>query len=146
VEIRCRIKDLTTQNALLHEHLESITVQATSVRQAADADVVWEGSTEDKTISQLRDVIRHLRTSKEIVDVKLESTSQEVARVTLKLEQTERSLDEARAALLEVRIRPVILLNRCGDILILFFLVFRSANLPVTLRFRGHSMQSSWRR
>jgi nucleoprotein TPR len=101
-----RIKDLTSQNTLLHEHLESITAQATAARQTTDSETgATEGAAEDKTISQLRDVIRHLRASKEIVEVKLESTSQEVARVTLKLEQTERSLDEARRALFEVKKR-----------------------------------------
>jgi len=68
----------------LHQHLESISAQATRIRQATEAPVdhVPEGeiATVDDTdnrMSELRSVVSYLRKEKGIVDLQLEMAKRE---------------------------------------------------------------------
>lgn len=106
----CRIDDLTSQNGILHQHLESISSQATQIRQAAtnpatanvaDGDTSLSGQASD----ELHEVIKYLRREKEIVDLQMELNKQECARLRQSLEHANRTLDETRVQLAEERAR-----------------------------------------
>ncbi|KAG1722508.1 TPR/MLP1/MLP2-like protein-domain-containing protein [Suillus lakei] len=83
-DLNTHSKDLSAQNALLHQHLETVSTQATCICQAADssategtagdADV---GSNVDTKVPELRSVVAYLRKEKEIVDLQLELSKQE---------------------------------------------------------------------
>jgi hypothetical protein len=109
-----RCDDLTNQNALLHEHLETFNSQAAHL-QARQATSNGGGvSTEDpdsidaitaghnSSVDQLRQVIRYLRGEKDIVDFQLELSKQEATRLRTQLEFTTRNLEETRQSLTEV--------------------------------------------
>src|SRR6267154_3817703 len=110
-------KDLSAQNALLHQHLETVSTQATRIRQAADssttegtsgdADV---GSDVDTKVSELRSVVAYLRKEKEIVDLQLELSKQENVRLKAQIEHHTQSLQEARATLAEVRLYVILVI------------------------------------
>ena len=108
VIIRC--KDLASQNSILHQHLESVSSQATRIQQAADssaATVTSEGETADDVdtkLSELRSVVAYLRKEKEIVDLQLELSKQENVRLKSQIDHLSQSLEETRATLSEVSI------------------------------------------
>lgn len=109
--------DLTAQNALLHEHLETFSSQAAHLqaRQQSNTGGAPESSTEDQdsidaitashnsSVEQLRGVIRHLRSDKEVVDYQLQLAKTEATRLKTQLEYATRGLEEARQSLTEVR-------------------------------------------
>lgn len=97
-------QDLTAQNDLLHQHLESVSSQAARIRQAADSSV---GDADDvngpePAASELRSVVSYLRKEKEIADLQLEINQQEIARLKADSERLARELDEQKALLAEV--------------------------------------------
>jgi len=101
-------KDLGAQNALLYQHLDTVSSQASRIRQVADssaenpsgeADV--NGDTGAK-LSELRAVVAYLRKEKEIVDLQLELCKQENIRLKAQIENLNQSLQEARSTLSEV--------------------------------------------
>jgi len=98
---------LAAQNATLHQHLESVSNQATRIRQAADAAPA--PATEDTSgdadarLAELRSVVGYLRKEKEIVDLQLEMGKQENERLKSQIERLTASLQEARTTLAEVR-------------------------------------------
>ncbi|KAK4051609.1 Protein mlp1 [Microbotryomycetes sp. JL201] len=110
-DVRKRCDDLTKQNSLLHEHLETFNARAAQIQARQPA----EGSTGDtdpaeaiaaaqeSSSDQLRQVIKYLRGEKDIVDFQLELAKQEAARLRTQLEFTSRNLDEARRSLSEER-------------------------------------------
>ncbi len=104
----CRYKDLEKQNAVLHQHLESVSSQATRIRQAADASLshlsVQENGTEEAGDKQaeLRAVVSYLRKEKGIVELQLDVHKQENARQQSQIEYLNRALLDMRAALSEV--------------------------------------------
>ncbi|KZS93210.1 hypothetical protein SISNIDRAFT_104297 [Sistotremastrum niveocremeum HHB9708] len=69
-----RCQELTGQNERLHAHLESVSAQASRIRQAADAPVDQTDASNgvDDKLSDLRAVVSYLRKEKEIVDLHLE--------------------------------------------------------------------------
>ena len=103
-----RNQDLTSQNSILHQHLESVSSQATRIRQAAEdsSTTVVEGdaSTDDTDtkLAELRSVVSYLRKEKEIVDLQLELGKQENARMKAQIDHLGQSLQEARATISEV--------------------------------------------
>ncbi|KAG2344469.1 hypothetical protein BDR05DRAFT_975520 [Suillus weaverae] len=113
-DLNARSKDLSAQNALLHQHLETVSTQATRIRQAADssttegtsgdADV---GGDVDTKVSELRSVVAYLRKEKEIVDLQLELSKQENVRLKAQIEHLTQSLQETRATLAEERERAM---------------------------------------
>lgn len=98
-------QDLSQQNTILHQHLESVSAQATRIRQAADAPVETsaEGETtsSDNRVSELLSVVNYLRKEKGIVDLQLEMSKREnevqksqIARLTQTLQETRTTLAE----------------------------------------------------
>ncbi|KAK7048611.1 protein MLP1 [Favolaschia claudopus] len=112
-DLNKRCQDLTTQNSLLHQHLESVSSQAARIRQAADSSTApKEGqstSTDDSDakLSELRSVVAYLRKEKEIVDLQLELSKQENARLKTQIEHLTQTLKDTRATLSEERERAV---------------------------------------
>lgn len=99
-DLRTRHKDLSEQNTLLHSHLESISTQATTIRQAADeraslVDTETAPLTGDAS-NELRAVVAYLRKEKEVVDLQLDLSRQETARLHGQVEHLRRDLDDAR--------------------------------------------------
>lgn len=112
VDLNARIKDLSEQNRLLHQHLDSVSSQATRIRQAADssASAPAEGDATDNAdakLAELRSVVQYLRKEKEIVELQLELSKQENARLKGQIEHLSHALDETRATLSEERERAV---------------------------------------
>lgn len=76
-DVLSRCKDLTAQNAALHQHLETVSSQAARIRQAAEASGVDGSSAKPNGVdesdsdatAELREVIKYLRREKEIVDL-----------------------------------------------------------------------------
>jgi nucleoprotein TPR len=102
--------DLTAQNSLLHQHLESVTSQAARIRQTADStstSVAGSDGTEDTEarVADLQSIVSYLRKEKEIVDLQLDLSKGECARLKSHLQHAEQSLNEVRNQLSEVR-RP----------------------------------------
>lgn len=107
-----RCDDLTGQNAVLHEHLESFSTRAAKIQaQQTAPEQTGEGETastdaaatsHDGSVEQLRQVIKYIRGEKDIVDFQLELANQETARLRTQLDFTTRNLEETRQALTEV--------------------------------------------
>ena len=99
---------MSQQNAILHQHLESVSAQATRIRQAADApiDSNVEGGEpsedSDNRLSELRSVVNYLRKEKGIVDLQLEMSKRENEVLKSQTERLSQTLQETRTALAEV--------------------------------------------
>lgn len=112
-DLNARIKDLTAQNNILHQHLESVSSQAARIRDATNssaAPVSGEGDATDDAdtkLSELRSVVAYLRKEKEIVDLQLELSKQENTRLRAQADHLEKSLQETRKTLSEERERAV---------------------------------------
>ncbi|KAJ7432792.1 hypothetical protein B0H11DRAFT_2297225 [Mycena galericulata] len=111
-DLNRRCQDLTSQNSLLHQHLESVSSQAARIKQAAEtsASTSAEGESADDTdtkLAELRSVVTYLRKEKEIVDLQLELSKQENARLKTQIEHLSQTLDDTRATLSDERERAV---------------------------------------
>ncbi|KAG2010159.1 hypothetical protein CC2G_013002 [Coprinopsis cinerea AmutBmut pab1-1] len=112
-DLNARCQDLSSQNTLLHQHLESVSSQAARIRQAANDSAstpATEGDgSEDaaKELENLRPVVSYLRKEKEIVELQLELGKQENARLKSQIEHLSQSLEEARTTISEERERAV---------------------------------------
>ncbi len=103
-----RCQDLSQQNTILHQHLESVSAQATRIRQATDAPVDSSadgdaGGNADSRMSELRSVVNYLRKEKGIVDLQLEMSKRENEVLKNQIERVSQTLHETRATLAEVR-------------------------------------------
>lgn len=98
-------KDLVSQNTLLHNHLESVSTQAAKIRDAANSSSTTpgEGDPSDSKLAELRSVVGWLRKEKEIVELQLELSKQETARLKTQVDHLSQNLNQARASLSEVR-------------------------------------------
>ncbi|KAM0751487.1 hypothetical protein T439DRAFT_300397 [Meredithblackwellia eburnea MCA 4105] len=110
-DLQKRTSDLDAQNALLHTHLESLGSQTARLQQQ-HAGSGTDGATQEgdavasansTSVEELRGVIRYIRSEREILDLQLEFSKQETARLQHQLEVSNRSLDESRQALSEER-------------------------------------------
>ena len=101
-----RCKDLNAQNSLLHQHLESVSSQAARIKQAADTSTPTTGDADDTDakVSELRSVVAYLRREKEIVELQLELSKQENARLKTQVDHLSHTLEDTRKALSEVRL------------------------------------------
>ncbi|KAF7299642.1 hypothetical protein HMN09_00969600 [Mycena chlorophos] len=113
-DLNRRCQELTSQNSLLHQHLESVSSQAARIRQTAadsSASTLAEGdnSTDDADtkMSELRSVVSYLRSEKEIVELQLNLSKQECTRLKAQIEHVTQSLNDVRATLSEERERAV---------------------------------------
>ncbi|KAF9651639.1 hypothetical protein BDM02DRAFT_3184386 [Thelephora ganbajun] len=106
-ELNVRRKDLVAQNTLLHNHLESVSTQAAKIRDAANSSSTTpgEGESSDSKLTELRSVVGWLRKEKEIVELQLELSKQETARLKTQVDHLSQSLDQARTSLSEERER-----------------------------------------
>ncbi|KAG1795936.1 uncharacterized protein HD556DRAFT_1441766 [Suillus plorans] len=99
-DLNARSRDLSAQNALLHQHLETVSAQATRMCQAADssatdgtsgdADI---GGDVDTQVSELRSVVAYWRKEKEMVDLQLELSKQEKQTRETLAETLERAME-----------------------------------------------------
>ncbi|KAF6755929.1 hypothetical protein DFP72DRAFT_895626 [Ephemerocybe angulata] len=111
-DLNTRCQDLASQNAILHQHLESVSSQASRIRVAAEgsaAAATGESDSDDADtkLTELRSVVSYLRKEKEIVDLQLELGKQENARLKAQIDHLTQSLQEARDNLTEERERAV---------------------------------------
>ena len=105
---------------MLHQHLDSVSSQAERIRQTAEsssaANTVEESDDSDTRLSELRSVIAFLRKEKDIVDLQLELSKQENARLKAQVERLSESLEDTRRTLSKV------------------YSIFRSYAIPVLIR------------
>ncbi|KAJ1961387.1 Filament-forming protein, partial [Dispira parvispora] len=111
-----RTQDLENQNSLLHSHLETVSTQALRIRESApsdtganavDSNAVADASSNmtNKTVDELREVVRFMRQDKDILQCQNELNLQENRRLKQQLEHHVRTLEETRALLTEERQR-----------------------------------------
>ncbi|KAG6853933.1 hypothetical protein C0991_012425 [Blastosporella zonata] len=110
-DLTARAQDLTSQNAILHHHLETVSNQANRIKLAAtsSSDAMESDGTgdSDAKLSELRSVVSYLRKEKEIVDLQLELSKQANSRLKAQVEHLSQSLEDARATLSEEREKAV---------------------------------------
>jgi nucleoprotein TPR len=106
VELRNRREDLNAQNKLLHQQLENVSSQVSALQQSRANFAEVEGDETsaasvpaDRSVEDLREVIKYLRREKEIVDVQYELSIQESKRLKHQLDYSQSQLDEARLKL-----------------------------------------------
>jgi len=103
-KVRARCDDLVKQNRILHCQFETVNEQMLELKkERAYTDEALEFSPEgqplDKSMEDLREVVRYLRQEKEIVDVQYELALQETKRLKQQLDYTRNQLDETRVQL-----------------------------------------------
>ncbi|KAH0586397.1 Nucleoprotein TPR [Termitomyces sp. J132] len=111
-DLTARTQDLNSQNALLHNHLESVSNQANRIKLAAESSSSSNGECDgsgdvDTKLSELRSVVSYLRKEKEIVDLQLELSKQENSRLKAQVDHLSQSLEEVRTTLSEEREKTV---------------------------------------
>jgi len=106
--IQTRCDDLLKQNNLLHEHLETVSAQATklsnhTIDQAAGEDpgdqkLSHHDSNENmvESVEQLRGVIRYLRNNYDIAQQQIELSKMESARLQQQLQHASKALDQTK--------------------------------------------------
>ena len=105
-ELRARKDDVSAQNRLLHQQLETVSSQIANLRQKRVSDMDDGEESTDLTLSStdnMQELISFLRREKEIVDVQWELSSQEIKRLRQQLEHTQSQLDDARLKLSQQR-------------------------------------------
>ncbi|BFZ60532.1 Protein mlp1 [Saitoella coloradoensis] len=101
-EMSTRCDDLRKQNDLLHSQFESISSQALKIQQASSAvaaDIENAPVSADKSVEELREVIKYLRRERELIDCQHEVAVQENKRIKQELDHTTRALEEVRSQL-----------------------------------------------
>lgn len=109
-ELTKRISDLTEQNVVLHNSLQSLTASAPAFVAPNLPDTASEGTaapTEGTAVEDFASVIKYLRREKEVADLQLDLAKQEVIRLRSSLEVETTSSDELRAQLVEERAKAV---------------------------------------
>ena len=108
-EIETTLKESRAQNKLLHSQLSSVTetveaVQAKKAngmleveRNAGENSLPEETTDLKKQVSELREVVRYMRTEREMVDTQLQSARRNAEREKATADITKRSLDETKA-------------------------------------------------
>ncbi|KAA1133933.1 hypothetical protein PGTUg99_032841 [Puccinia graminis f. sp. tritici] len=115
--IQTRCDDLLKQNNLLHEHLETVSAQATklsshNIDQAVGSDpgdqkVLQNDMNENmvESVEQLRGVIRYLRNNYDIAQQQIELSKMESARLQQQLQHASKALDQTKMELNQERER-----------------------------------------
>jgi len=103
-ELKAGRENLTVQNHRLHQQLETVTAQISSLnkRTSSDGEAANENSP-TSGLENLQEVIKYLRREKEIVDVQLELSAQEGKRLKQQLDYTQSQLDDTRLRLNQQR-------------------------------------------
>ena len=106
-----RCDDLSKQNNLLHEHLETVSAQATKLSnhnldQAAGNDQGEQKVSQNdmnenmvESVEQLRGVIRYLRNNYDIAQQQIELSKMESARLQQQLQHASKALDQTKMEL-----------------------------------------------
>ena len=103
-DLKAGRENLTGQNTRLHQQLEHVTAQISSLsNQPKGNDEPTDTQTQALGLDNLQEVIKYLRREKEIVDVQLELSSQEGKRLKQQLDYTQSQLDDARLRLNQQR-------------------------------------------
>ncbi|KAI0770118.1 hypothetical protein C8Q74DRAFT_1333063 [Fomes fomentarius] len=111
-DLHTRVKDISEQNNLLHQHLESVSTQANRIKQAATSSTAEPLDTEsiddaDTKLGELRSLVTYLRREKEIIELQLQLAKQENTRLKTQIDHLSQNLEETRKALSEERERAV---------------------------------------
>jgi nucleoprotein TPR len=97
---------LVAQNTILHQHLESVSSQAAKIREAVDARAPSEGDSDsanaDTRVNDLQSIVNYLRKEKSIVDLQLDMSKTEIARLKTQIEHLSQTLQETRETLSQV--------------------------------------------
>lgn len=104
-EVRQGKENLTTQNSLLHRQLEDVSSQISNLRKRTTIGESENSNNAESApdLENLHEVIKYLRREKEIVDVQLELSTQEVKRLKQQLDYTQSQLDDTRLKLNQQR-------------------------------------------
>ncbi len=104
-DLRTGKDNLNAQNNRLHQQLENVSVQISSLQKRATTSDSESPIRDAPTSSleNLQEVIKYLRREKEIVDVQLELSAQEARRLKQQLDYTQGQLDETRLRLNQQR-------------------------------------------
>lgn len=109
--IQTRCDDLIKQNNLLHEHLETVSAQATKLSNQSIDQLAGKNSTEQKvfqndtneniveSVEQLRGVIRYLRNNYDIAQQQIELSKMESTRLQQQLQHATKALDQTKLEL-----------------------------------------------
>jgi nucleoprotein TPR len=103
-DVKARCDDLVKQNKILHGQFDKVNEQMTELKKERAyrdeaMEVSPEGQTLDKSMEDLREVIRYLRQEKEIVDVQYELSLQETKRLKQQLDYARSQLEETKVQL-----------------------------------------------
>lgn len=104
-EVRQGKENLIAQNNLLHKQLEDVSSQISNLRKRTIIGESEDSNNAESTpdLENLHEVIKYLRREKEIVDVQLELSTQEVKRLKQQLDYTQSQLDDTRLKLNQQR-------------------------------------------
>ncbi|PLW13850.1 hypothetical protein PCANC_16757 [Puccinia coronata f. sp. avenae] len=109
--IQTRCDDLLKQNNLLHEHLETVSAQATKLSNNTLDQATGNDPGEQKvsqndmnenmveSVEQLRGVIRYLRNNYDIAQQQIELSKMESARLQQQLQHASKALDQTKIEL-----------------------------------------------
>jgi nucleoprotein TPR len=100
-EARTRFNDLKAQNKILHEQLENVGAQISSLKDKRMSVAAGDGdaASSDPAIGSLQELIKYLRSEKDIVDVQYELSLQENRRLKQQLDHVQNQLDQTREKL-----------------------------------------------
>ena len=108
-DLRNRRDEIQAQNKVLHDQLQNLSTQISSLHQkraeGADFSASAEIQTSNAGAENVQEIITYLRREKEIVDVQYELSVQEGRRMKQHLDRTQSQLDEVRLRLNEERQR-----------------------------------------
>ena len=104
-DLRIGKENLNVQNNRLHQQLENVSAQITSLQKRVTTSNAEDhnGDVPTSGLENLQEVIKYLRREKEIVDVQLELSAQEAKRLKQQLDYTQSQLDETRLRLNQQR-------------------------------------------
>ena len=104
-DLRTGKENLNIQNNRLHQQLEDVSAQITSLQRRVTTSNSEDhnGDAPNSSLENLQEVIKYLRREKEIVDVQLELSAQEAKRLKQQLDYTQGQLDETRLRLNQQR-------------------------------------------
>ncbi|EGE85361.1 nucleoprotein TPR [Blastomyces dermatitidis ATCC 18188] len=104
-ELNRRREEVVNQNTLLHQQLENITRQISTLQRDKESmpEDVDESGSSASSLEGLQEVIKFLRREKEIVDVQYHLSTQEAKRLRQQLDYTQSQLDDTRLKLEQQR-------------------------------------------
>jgi nucleoprotein TPR len=105
-DLKARREDTNAQNKLLHQQLESLTSQISTIQQSrASVNGTDESGTAGSGADQegLRELINYLRREKEILEVQYDFEVQKSGMLTQQLQHAQSQLDETRLKLEQER-------------------------------------------